>query len=271
MSPQPDLTSAFDQVDRAQDPASFVHRLDMTADLFGPAKRRTFELLAPLNGSRLLDVGCGTGEDTRSLARLVGAKGAVLGVDASAVMVSTAKERTSPESLPVTYFVGDAHHLDFPEGSFDGSRACHVFMHLEDPQKALGEMARVTRSGGRVVVYEPDLETWIIHGADRSVTRRILNFRCDSFRSGWVGRALPALFAAAGLVDVAIEPSTIVVTDQAFAEQRFGFGDFAAKAQAAGVVSPDEATQWRRQLQGAANTGRFFAALTLFIVSGRKS
>ncbi|MSQ14289.1 MAG: class I SAM-dependent methyltransferase [Dehalococcoidia bacterium] len=242
----------------------------MTAEAFEASKRRTYQLLNIQEGHRILDVGCGTGQDVRSLAQLVGSSGRVTGIDSSEAMVSEALKRMEGEALPVEYLSGDAHNLDFPDQAFDGCRAYHVLMHLEDPRKALAEVVRVTRSGGRIVLCEPDLETWMIDAPNRSVTRRILNFRCDGFRSGWVGRQLPALFSEIGITDISIEPVTLEWTDYAWTDQRFGLHTIAERAKEAGVVSADEAAEWLGYLEEAGRTGRFFAAFTMFTVSGHK-
>jgi ubiquinone/menaquinone biosynthesis C-methylase UbiE len=74
-------------------------------------------------------------------------------------------------------------------------------------------MARVVKPGGRVVVLDRDIETRTIDVPDRALTRRILNFWCDSFLGGWIGRQLPRLFREAGLSDVTVEPVTVIDRD----------------------------------------------------------
>jgi hypothetical protein len=105
------------------------------------------------------------------------------------------------------------------------------------------------------------------------LTRRIFQYICDQNVNGWIGRQLPRLFKQAGLVDVAILPHTLVVTD---ATQGIGGGDPGLfyrrleQAQADGVVSKAEAERWLQQLWEANEDGRSFSALTVFIVGGHK-
>ncbi len=114
----------------------------MTTATFESSKRRTFELLGINKGYRLLDVGCGTGEDVRAMASLVGNTGSVIGIDHSEAMVAEARKRTNSEGLPIEYQQCDAHQLYFADDTFDGCRAYHVLMHLEEPQRALEEIVR---------------------------------------------------------------------------------------------------------------------------------
>jgi hypothetical protein len=135
----------------------------------------------------------------------------------------------------------------------------------------LAELIRVTRSGGRIVVLDPDFETVVIDVEDRALTRKILNFYCDSIvRNGWIRSQRPALFRAAKLTDLTISAATWIPTDYTAFMQSLSFREFTGRAQAAGVVSADKATAWLEELEQANEEGRFFAAITFFFVSGRK-
>src|SRR6059058_339086 len=83
-----------------------------TGRSFAP-KERTVDLLHVKPGARLLDVGCGTGHDTRALAMSAGSDGIAVGVDASAVMLKTARTRGG------SYLQADARALPYEDGAFD--------------------------------------------------------------------------------------------------------------------------------------------------------
>jgi ubiquinone/menaquinone biosynthesis C-methylase UbiE len=233
-------------------------------------KRRTFALLAVEAGQRILDVGCGTGEDVRMLASLVGKTGQVVGVDASAARIEEARKRSEGSSLPVEYVVGDAHYLAFDDNTFDSCRADRTFQHLALPQLALAEMIRVTRTGGRLVVSDPDWETLIVDLPDQAVTRKILNFWCDSMRNGWMGRRLPRLFQQCGLTEITVITNTLMLTNYGLANHLFQFQRTTEDAHKAGIITQEEASNWLKDLEQASASGRFFCAVTGFGVGGRK-
>ena len=138
------MSWTYGDVDRSADPLGAVRWTDMMASwpFVQAYKRRTRELLAAGHAGRLLDVGCGTGDDTRALpVRSVG-------LDASAAMIGEAARRGG------AFVRGDAHALPFADATFDGCRADRTLQHLADPERALAEMVRVTRPGGRVVVVD---------------------------------------------------------------------------------------------------------------------
>ena len=260
----------FTAVDQSADPDYYIRFLDAACAeaSFQAYKRHSFALLGPCEGRRLLDVGCGAGDDARTLSALVGAGGSVVAVDGSRTMIDEAQRRAAGVGLPVEFRVADAHQLDFPDNSFDGARCDRTFMHLEEPRRALAEMIRVTRPGGAVVVYEVDFETAVVD-ADRTLGRKVVNCWCDGFRDGWLGRKVPRLFLEAGLRDVAVYPHTLRLT-YFLASQMVGPATV-ERALATGVLTADEARTWLDQLETAEQAGKFFATLGGYLVVGRKA
>jgi SAM-dependent methyltransferase len=262
--------AGYADIDRTADPAHFIRSLGRIAPLWQPVRDRTYTLLEPRPGQRLLDVGCGTGETAQELARRVGGSGRVVGVDRSETMIAEAGRRARDSGLPVEFGLGDACHLPFADGAYDGCRAERVLMHLADPERALAEMCRVARPGGRVVVAEVDSDTRVLDAPDRALTRRILNCWCDQYPNGWMGRQLPRLMREVGLIDLAVSAHTAITTDPRWGLWGLDFGGAAALAVTRGAITAAEAQGWLARLQEAERAGYIFGALTTFIVGGRK-
>ena len=157
------------------------------------------------------------------------------------------------------------------DASFDGCRAERMFLHLEDPARALAEMARVVKPGGRVTVIDRDIETRTIDAPDKALTRAIVNFWCDAFLGGWVGRALPRLFRETGLQDVSAEPFTVIDTDPLAFNAQYNLPRIVAQAEASGAIGPGEGARWLAGLDATIAKGSFFSSMTCFVVVGRKS
>jgi SAM-dependent methyltransferase len=219
------------------------------------------------DGLHLLDIGCGTGDDVRVLAQAVGPRGWSVGIDTSAVMIEEAQRRHATSGLSVAFTVGDAQHLAFADASFDRCRAERVLMHLDHPARALAEMVRVVRPGGKIVVFDMDWGMMFVDSPYQETTRTIIHAFSDGMRHGWMGRSLPRLFQAAGLADVTCVPHTVHL-DYAFAHRLFD--GHLSKVQAAGIVSTDELTRWWQHLDRAEAAGEFHAGQLGFVVSGRK-
>jgi SAM-dependent methyltransferase len=98
---------------------------------------------------RVLDVACGPGNFTREFARVAG-KGLVVGLDASKTMLAVAVRETDAANL--TYMRGDACSLPFRDGSFDAACCFAALYLIEEPMRALDEIARIVVPGGRVAL-----------------------------------------------------------------------------------------------------------------------
>ena len=106
-------------------------------------------------GMSAVDVACGSGALTRQLARAIGPSGTVTGVDQSSAMLMRAAEgRVSAGAARPHYVAGDALDLPLPDGTADAATIAFGLRNVGDYGRALAELARVTRPGGRVVVLE---------------------------------------------------------------------------------------------------------------------
>jgi SAM-dependent methyltransferase len=265
-------SSGLHSVDQSVDQQSRLQFLDAEGakPAMRAAKARSFEALEIRTDARLLEVGCGAGDDARALARLVGPGGHIEAIDAEPAMVAEAVRRSASERLPVTFRVRDVYHLDYDEAAFDGARAERVFLHLAEPGRALAQMVRVVKSGGSIVVIDRDIETRTIDAPDRALTRRILHFWCDSFLGGWIGRQLPRLFREAGLSDIVVEPFTVVERDFAAFDAQYDLTRIVNRAVIAGAITKDEGTGWLSAVHETAAAASFFSSMTSFVVGGRK-
>jgi len=208
------IASQFKDVDCAADFAVFSSCLDLIESIpfFAECKRESFALLGAAPGRRILDVGCGLGDDAAALAGLVAPGGSVVGIDGSQAMLEEARRRHGAvEGL--SFDVANAADLPFDDASFDACRIDRVLQHIADPAPVVREMARVLRPEGVLVAYDNDWETLTVDSADRALTRAVLNAWCDRFPSGWIGRRLVPLFLEAGLRDVVASPRTLVLRE----------------------------------------------------------
>ena len=107
---------------------------------------------ALLRGERVIDIACGTGLVTLAAARAVGPTGAVVGVDLSGEMVTAAALHARELAVPNADFARmDAEHLECADAGFDVALCALGLMYLPEPERALREMRRVLRAGGRMV------------------------------------------------------------------------------------------------------------------------
>lgn len=112
-------------------------------------KELVFSLIDVKAGEKALDVACGTGNYTIELAKR-GLK--ITGIDSSEEMLVWAREKARNDGVEIPFQFADAHMLPFPDCSFDLLVSNGLLCFLKEPKKALIEMQRVLKPGGRLVI-----------------------------------------------------------------------------------------------------------------------
>ncbi|MFH8381871.1 methyltransferase domain-containing protein [Kitasatospora sp. NPDC018058] len=106
-------------------------------------------------GSRVLDAGCGAGVVARAMADRFGLR--VTGVDVLDFHLAEARRLSARTALAdrTAFSWGDYHRLPFPDDEFAGAYSMETLVHSYDPPRALAELHRVLRPGGRLVLLGP--------------------------------------------------------------------------------------------------------------------
>ncbi|MEQ9640575.1 MAG: class I SAM-dependent methyltransferase [Alphaproteobacteria bacterium] len=122
------------------------------------------ELLGDVAGLDVLDVGCGDGALTYALSR----RGAhATGLDPDPLMIAEAGARAEAASVSIDLVRGRAEALPFADETFDRVVAVTVLCFIPEPDRAIAEMSRVLKPGGRLVIGE--LGRWSIWAALRRI------------------------------------------------------------------------------------------------------
>jgi SAM-dependent methyltransferase len=166
---------------------------------------RFFADVGIVQGMRVLDLGCGTGDVTRLVARLVGPTGAVVGVDRDENAVATAREQQAEAgSGGVTYLTCDVS-IGLPvEDRFDAIVGRRVLMYLPDPAATLAQILPSLRPGGLVAFQEHAAPGMPVSAAPLPLHAKVHRWMWDTVaREGGnvsMGLTLPTLFKRTGLV-----------------------------------------------------------------------
>ncbi|MCF7848157.1 MAG: ubiquinone/menaquinone biosynthesis methyltransferase [Kiritimatiellales bacterium] len=137
----------FDRIAKNYDAANHAISLGMDRSW----RRKAICLLNPFDGGRYLDIGTGTGDLVFEILRLAPGA-AVTGIDPAEQMLELAQNKAG--EFPVSFVVGDAMNLPNENNTYDGIVSGFCFRNIEHRQKALVEMLRVLKPGGKLVILE---------------------------------------------------------------------------------------------------------------------
>ncbi|WP_368662670.1 methyltransferase domain-containing protein [Kitasatospora sp. NA04385] len=244
------------------DKIAYQDRLAST-DLARSYKQAVLDALAVEPGQIVLDLGCGPGTDLGALAHLTGPTGKVLGIDSDQRMARQALLRVA--DLPHTdVLAADVHALPLPSRSADRACTDRLLQHVADVSGALAEVGRVLRSGGRLVMAEPDWDSLAIDHPDLDIARSYTRHVTDRIvRNAVIGRQLPRLAEQAGFAVTSVVPVTSVFREVRAADQVLGLQRNTERAVSSGYLTRQQANRWLEHF----THGPFFASVTLYVVT----
>ena len=245
--------------------AGLIDTMYATPDVVAQ-RRFVLGLLDLKPGERVLDVGSGPGYLISEMGTVVGPDGAVHGLDASAAMNTIAARRCADKPW-VQIDEGDVLELPYADGTFDAAVSTQVYEYVADLPRALAELRRVLRPGGRALILDTDWETLVWHTSDKELNRRITAAWDDHLVHPHLPRVLARLMRAAGFTVTAQRVHVLFNTE--LTENSFSGFDMRAVANYVpgrhGLTEAD-AAMWVADLQARADADEFFYSLNRYVV-----
>jgi ubiquinone/menaquinone biosynthesis C-methylase UbiE len=230
--------------------------------------RTLIDLMAPQPGESILDVGCGVGSLDRLLARRLGDANAITAIDTNPFLLSEATSLAKAEGLDglVGFAPGDAEALPFADESFDCIFSITVLEEC-DANRALAEMVRVAKPGGRVgvIVRSIDLPQWWSAEMSETLRQRAVTPPQSVGTKGVADASLYRRAGKAGLRDLTCFPSLVTLDRPDGPIWRYREDHLLAQ------LTPPETAAWRVARDAAAKQGLLFMAHPMHCLVGHKA
>jgi SAM-dependent methyltransferase len=183
-----------------------AERLRVLARAMRPGTLAVLDRAGLAPGLDVIDLGCGSGDTTVEIARIVGPTGCVVGTDVDEGILAHARSLSAACGVWVEWRQGRVEDLD-EEGVFDIAYARFLLSHVPDPADALRRMRRSVRPAGRVVVEDIDIAVHT-HWPPSAAFERYIDLYAAAGRARGVdpsiGPRLAAMLVDAGLANVEV-------------------------------------------------------------------
>ncbi|MDR9436724.1 MAG: methyltransferase domain-containing protein [Thiohalophilus sp.] len=221
---------------------------------------------------KILEVGCGTGVILRQLAQRHGFDARGVGIDHCKSFIDAATKYADQESVAdsLEFRLGDAHNLDFEDGEFDVV-ICHtVISHVTEPAKILSEVARVTKKGGVIAIFDGDYSSLTYAFPDHSFGRKMdAALSNTTFNNPRIMCDLPRLLPQFDLELTDAWGDAVVEIGQGSYFKTFA-ETYAPYVKNSGQLSDQTVDIWLKEQNKAMENGTFFAACNYYTYLSKK-
>ena len=229
--------------------------------------RTLIDLIAPKPGEAILDIGCGAGSLDRLLAQRVGGVNPITAIDVNPFWLREAEALAAEDGVGsmIRFLPGNAEAVPFPDNSFDAVFSVTVLEEC-DADRAIAEMTRVVRPGGRIgiVVRAVDLPQWWNLDLPEPIRRKVTPPPQSVAAKGVADASLYRRMRQAGLEDLVSFPTLVTLDQPAGPIWRYREDHILS------LLDPEELTIWRAARNKAKADGLLMMAHPLHAAVGRK-
>tara|TARA_A100001037_G_C15153907_1_gene641992 strand:+ start:1139 stop:1915 length:777 start_codon:yes stop_codon:yes gene_type:complete len=228
-------------------------------------RKKILELLAPVKGEKILDLGVGPGFLTKEISEFVDGESEIIGIDNSEFMLEIARKRCSDLSS-VTFKKASATSLPFPDSEFDAVVVSQVYEYVSEIKGALSELFRVLKPGGRALIMDTDWDSLVWNARDKERATQIFKvWEQHLFDPNLPSKLSPKLIERGFKIsNVQIYP----ILNLDYIEDSFSYGMISVIVPF--VINADEslrniAKDWAKELKILGAEGSYFFSLNRYV------
>jgi ubiquinone/menaquinone biosynthesis C-methylase UbiE len=261
---------SFSDLDNDSNADFFINSMDIMYSIkeVQSIKKRAIASMNLNIGDKVLEVGCGHGQDVEIISKIIGDEGSVVGIDSSVRMISEAKKLSKQTNAE--YLVMSAKNINFNDSFFSACHADRLLVGHQDYNNIFDEILRVLKPGGTISITDVDALSIIMYPFTNS-TQKILNQIHRSFINPFIGRSLPALFVEKNLKNIQTFPDLLMINDFNILAKIFNFSDIINELILRNELTIIEGNNWLDSMLKASQEGSFMYCVSFFTTTGQKN
>jgi len=237
----------------------------------GAVERRA-RILAALDlkaGMHVLDVGSGPGHQVYEIAQVIGSDGHIEGVDSAEASVEIGRRRCAGLENS-SFALGDAYSLPYDDGTFDAAMSSQVFEYLDDVPKALAEMFRVLKPGGRILIHGTGWGALLWHSGDPERMSRIMSIWDGHLADPRMPETMATKLKDVGFAGAHAEPIVHIEIGYDPSSLSAVLSKFVGGYVVSQGVPQAEADAWAEELPVMGSRGDYFFSANEYIFTAQK-
>ncbi|SEM82907.1 Methyltransferase domain-containing protein [bacterium A37T11] len=244
--------------------------LENTADFLKNLKQQSYGGFASLQKGTLIDLGCGIGADAINLAKILGEKVNVVGIDHDQELLDKATE--SAMGLPNIRFIKkEVWDIPFEDKTVSGVRAERLIQHLSNPEQTFKEIYRVLKAGHPVVVLETVWDSLTFYTKHTSIEQQIRSYLTDNkVNNGWAANNLTSYLKDSSFNEIEVNRFPLTGRSLNDARQYLWIDKIMEEMLTGSYIDQQEYDVFNEALTEADNDSFFLCSLDLLLVSALK-
>ncbi len=164
--------------------------LQKTGLILQKIKQASYQPFTKMLGSKIIDLGCGTGGDVNAMAKMLDSSNSIVGIDHNSILLEEAR-RQNASHKNCSFLQTEAHILPFAEGEISGLRSERLFQHLSHPSETVRELYRVLSSNAPIVIVETDWKGLVFYNALHEIEDKVTRYLVEKkVNNGYASRTL---------------------------------------------------------------------------------
>lgn len=247
-----------------------INYLEGTATVLKKLKERSYNPFLTISDGTIIDLGCGTGADAINLAKLLGDKVTVTGIDHDPQMIE--KAVTSAGGIQnINFILSEAASIPFTDSSVAGVRTERLIQHLKEPQKTFHDIYRILKPEHPLVIVETDWYNLSFYNIDIQTEAKVNYYLTHKkINNGTAARELTRNLENTGFRNIRLEIFPFVLKSLNEINMYLLIDQSLKEMKDLGHLTTDEYNSLLSSMERADSGGYFACSINLVVVSALK-